>query len=83
MIKRGISANIIEETLKEKFIDGSEIETGLELARKKLDILVKRKIDSPKIKSKIFSFLISRGYDYDSCQNILSKLLAGRELNNF
>lgn len=82
LIKRGISANIIEEMLKEKFVNGLEIETGLELARKKLDILVKRKADLPKIKSKIFAFLISRGYDYDSCQNILNKLLADWGLNN-
>lgn len=83
LIKRGISASIIEETLKEKFVGGSEIETGLELAHKKFNVLAKREVDPKKIKANIFSFLISRGYDYDSCQNILNRLLADRELSNF
>lgn len=83
LIKRGISADIISDVLNEKFSDESEIEKGMELAKKKLKQLIKRKIDSKKIQVNIYSFLVSRGYDYDSCKQIVEKLLREKDLIDF
>ena len=82
LIKRGISTNIIEEIIQEKFSGESEIEAGLELAAKKLRKIKNRKFESDKVKSNIFSFLISRGYNYDACKKIFSLLFKDEDLNN-
>ena len=74
LIKRGITADIISEVIKEKFSEGLEIELGLELARKKLQKLIARNSDQKKMQSSIFNFLISRGYDYEACKEIYNKL---------
>jgi len=83
LIKRGISSKIIAEVIEEKFRGDSEIESGLELARKKLKKLINRKVDQKKIQSSIYSFLVSRGYDYELCKQIFSKLFEGDELSDF
>jgi regulatory protein len=83
LIKRGVSSKIITEVIEEKFSGDSEIESGLELARKKLKKLINRKVDQKKIQSSIYSFLVSRGYDYELCKQIFSKLFEGDELSDF
>ena len=52
-----------------------EIDAGLEIARKKLKKLVNRNIDSKKIQTSIYSFLIARGYDYDFVNRFLEDYL--------
>lgn len=83
LIKRGVSSKIIAEVIEEKFSNDLEIESGLELARKKLKKLINRKVDQKKIQSSIYSFLVSRGYDYDLCKQIYTKLFEDDELSDF
>jgi len=82
LIKRGVSSKIIAEVIEEKFSNDLEIESGLELARKKLKKLINRKVDQKKIQSSIYSFLVSRGYDYDLCKQIFTKLFNDEELGD-
>ena len=83
LIKRGVSSQVIAEVIDEKFNSESEIESGLELARKKLKKLMNRKLDQKKIQTGIYSFLVSRGYDYDLCKQIYAKLFQEEELSDF
>jgi regulatory protein len=83
LIKRGVSSKVIGDVITEKFSGESEIEAGLELARKKLKKLLNRNIEHKKIQSSIYSFLISRGYDYDLCKQIFAKLFKDEELSDF
>lgn len=83
LIKRGVSSKIIADVIEEKFSSESEIESGLELARKKFKKLINRKVDQKKIQSSIYSFLVSRGYDYELCRQIFAKLFEGDELSDF
>lgn len=82
LIKRGLSHKIIDETISKKFSDEDEIANGLELARKKLKKLLGRKLDQKKIQNGIYSFLVSRGYDYDLCKQIFEKLKIDANLSD-
>lgn len=82
LMKRGVTSQIISSVIEEKFSGESEIEAGLELARKKLKNLTNRKVDQKKIQTNIYSFLVSRGYDYDACKQIISRLFKEDELIN-
>ena len=82
LIKRGVSSKIIAEVIEEKFSNDLEIESGLELARKKLKKLINRKLDQKKIQTSIYSFLVSRGYDYDLCKQSFTKLFNDEELGD-
>lgn len=83
LIKRGVSSKVIADVIEEKFSNDLEIESGLELARKKLKKLINRKLDQKKIQTGIYSFLVSRGYDYDLCKQIFAKLFQDEELSDF
>lgn len=83
LIKRGVSSKVIADVIEDKFSHDSEIESGLELARKKLKKLINRKVDQKKIQTSIYSFLVSRGYDYDLCKQIFTKLFNDEELSDF
>ena len=82
LIKRGVASNLIAGVIDEKFSDDLEMESGLELARKKLKKLIDRKTDQKKIQTGIYSFLISRGYSYDLCKQIFNKLFKDEELGD-
>jgi len=83
LIKRGVSSRVIADVIEEKFSNDLEIESGLELARKKLKKLINRRLDQKKIQTSIYSFLVSRGYDYDLCKQIYAKLFQDEELSDF
>jgi regulatory protein len=83
LIKRGVTSKIISDVIEEKFSGEEEIDVGLELARKKLKKLTNRKIDQKKIETSIYSFLFSRGYDYDLCKQIFAKLFKDKDLSDF
>jgi regulatory protein len=82
LIKRGVSSSVISDVIEEKFSGDFEIDAGLELARKKLKKLLNRKYDQKKIQTSIFSFLVSRGYEYELCKQIFAKLFSEEELSD-
>jgi len=74
LYKRGITREIIYRVIEEKFTSGNELDNALELGRKKLKIIRTRKIDSDKVRTKLYSFLLSKGYDYDVCKKAVEIL---------
>lgn len=82
LIKKGLPSKIISAVIEEKFSAESEIDAGLELARKKLKKLISRNLDHKKIQVSIYSFLVSRGYDYDLCKQIFVQLFKDEGLSD-
>lgn len=82
LMKRGVSSKVIADVIEEKYNSDSEIESGLELARKKFKKLQTRNIDQKKIQASIYSFLVSRGYNYDLCKQIYAKLFEDEQLSD-
>lgn len=75
LFKRGIDRKIIDseiELLNDEYLN----ENALEIAKKKLKILSKRGTEKEKIKTKLFSFLLSKGYDYETVKNIIYNVLS-------
>ena len=75
LIKKGISRDVIEEKLC-KIDKSSEKDTAKELAEKKLRIIKKSENDTYKISSKIYRFLISKGYTYDIVKEVVKDVMS-------
>lgn len=80
LIKKGISEDIINNTLSEISSEDEE-EVALKLAEKKLKVLCKNEGNINKIKSKLNTFLISKGYNFDTIKSVVNKLEIREEKN--
>lgn len=80
LIKKGISEDIINSTLSEISSEDEE-EVALKLAEKKLKVLCKNEGNINKIKSKLNTFLISKGYNFDTIKSVVNKLEIREEKN--
>jgi len=80
LIKKGISEDMINSILSE--ISSEDEETvALKLAEKKLKVLCKSEGNINKIKSKLNTFLISKGYNFDTIKSVVNKLEIREEKN--
>lgn len=73
LIKKGINDNIIEEEISN--IDREdEREGAYSLAIKKYNTIAKREDDKFKLSQKLYRFLLSKGYDYDTVSYVVKKI---------
>jgi regulatory protein len=80
LIKKGISEDVINSILNE--IPSEDEETvALKLAEKKLKVLCKNEGNINKIKSKLNTFLISKGYNFDTIKLVVNKLEINEDEN--
>lgn len=80
LMKRGIDQQIVSEVLHEKFPEGNDFDSAIELARKKFKTLTKRNLEEKKLKQKLYAFLSSRGYDYAISKEAVDKIIGeGKE----
>ena len=75
LYKRGVDREIISRIIEEKFPNGNELDSALELGKKKMKLIQARKSETEKLKSKLYSFLISKGYDYEICKRAVEILI--------
>ena len=75
LIKRGINGEIISQILLDKFPDGNNLHSAIELAEKKYNSLIFRKPEKKKMKEKLFSYLFSKGYDYETSKEAVESLI--------
>jgi len=76
LVKRGISADIISAVLLEKFPNEvDEFELAFRLAEKKYNSLKSRNLEKVKLVKKIYSFLLSKGYNFDVSKRVVDKIL--------
>ena len=75
LFNKGVSASIIDEVFQ--YFD-SELDqnlAALELAKKKYENLKKRESDNQKLKQKLISFLLSRGFEYEVSAEAVNKII--------
>lgn len=74
LINKGVDINLIEKNMN-YFVNGEEEEQGAKvLAEKKLKVLAKRQIDSFKLKQKLYSYMLGRGYDWDCSKKVVDEV---------
>ena len=73
LFKKGIERKIVENVLQNIDADLS-FEQALELARRKKIAFLRKEKDKRKLKSKIFSFLSSRGYEAGMILRVLKEI---------
>jgi regulatory protein len=73
LFAKGVSRDIIIDVLDEKG-DIDETDVALNLANKKMKLISRKNQDKWKIKQKIYSFLLSRGYDYETIEKVLNNI---------
>jgi regulatory protein len=74
LYKKGIPKETIEEALT-KYSAGHESEIVKELAEKKLKNLVLRENDKRKVKQKLLTYLLGKGFSYETVFNTVEKIL--------
>jgi len=73
LFKRGIDRKIIDKVLLN--VDSQlSYDQAMELAQRKMISLRRKELDEKKLKSKIFSFLSSRGFESDMIMKVLNEL---------
>lgn len=72
LYNRGIDRRIIDEKLS-VITDEDELEKAFELSQKKLKTL--SNIDPLKKKMKLYNFLINKGFDYDTVNKVVSRVI--------
>ncbi|PRR81952.1 recombination regulator RecX [Clostridium vincentii] len=74
LIRKGIDPNEIEDNLT-NINKEQEKDVALELVKKKYSQLVNREKDIYKISSKLYRFLVGRGYDYTLAKDVIKKTM--------
>ena len=72
--QRGISQEIIDKVLEVKSAQ-TELDNAQMLAEKKLSSLNSRNVDKKKIVQRLYSFLLSKGFDFDVIKAVVNKVL--------
>jgi regulatory protein len=75
LIKRGINFDLISQVIKEKFPEGNKLNNAIALAEKKMKTLSKYDLERRKLAERIYSYLSSRGYDYQTSKEAVEKVL--------
>lgn len=75
LFKRGVNREIISRIINEEFSDSNQFDNAFKLAGKKYKALLKGNTSSEKMHSKLISFLITRGYDYDIVKRAVNLIL--------
>ena len=75
LFSKGVSASIIDEVINSFDSEVDQNEAALGLAKKKFEKLKLRESDERKLKQKIISFLLSRGFDYEVSSEVVSKII--------
>jgi regulatory protein len=74
LFKRGVASKLIDEILCERRTE-SDYESAIKLAKKKYEVLLKRKLEPKELRNKLSTYLFSKGFDYELIKDICNKLL--------
>lgn len=76
---KGIPKETIEKALETLSSSSVEEDSCLKLAEKKYAQLVKRETDPYKLKNKLYTFLMGKGYSYELINSTLAKIMENNE----
>ena len=79
LLHKGVDKEVLNEALESLKDSSLEEDTCFKLAKKKYDQLNKREQDPFKLKSKLYTFLAGKGYEYDLISSTLRKILTEDE----
>lgn len=74
LIQKGVSEEIIEDGLA-NISDEDEVDSALELAKRKYKSLTRLESDSRKVYNKLCSYLLRRGYKYENIKKVVSQIV--------
>lgn len=74
LYNKGISSKIVDEVLS-KVDNQEDINLAMELAEKKFNQLKNTNADKKKYYQKLSVFLVARGFDFDTCREVCSRIL--------
>lgn len=75
LFAKGVNQSAINDLFDSFFREESDFELAKQLAKKKLNQLIKRGTEQNKYYNKISAYLISKGIDFETCREVCSKLL--------
>lgn len=75
LTQKGISKDIIDEELS-KLNKDNEKDAAFNIAKKKFHILKKKENDNYKISSKLYRYLVSKGYGYDVINDVVKEVMS-------
>ncbi len=73
LFRKGIPAGMIDEIINKE--DPSSLDNAEALAKKKLKVLSGRNYEKRVLSSKLYSYLLSKGYEYDIIREVIKKLI--------
>lgn len=76
---KGIPKEIIEKALETLSSSSVEEDSCLKLAEKKYALLIKKETDAYKLKNKLYTFLMGKGYSYELINSTLRKVMDSNE----
>jgi regulatory protein len=74
LIKKGIKSNLISEVLNSKISNSENFENALAVGKKKYESLKNRNLEPKELKNKLSTFLLSRGFDYETIKEVNEKI---------
>lgn len=80
LIKKGINRNIIKNEIAKIEENNFEYESALKSVQKKIHQLKNRGIEGNELNRKIYSYLASKGYDYDVINKIVNEFKLNQDL---
>jgi len=73
--QKGISKEVLDEVLETMETGSIEEESCVKLAEKKFREIQKKEVDRYKQKSKLYSFLAGKGYDYETINSVIRRVM--------
>lgn len=74
LIKRGLNQSLINKISREQ-TDESDNDNAIRVAKNKIEVLTKRKLEPKELRNKLSAYLFSKGFDYDLIKTVVDKLL--------
>jgi regulatory protein len=73
LFKRGVASKLIDEILNDRPRE-KDFENAMKVAKKKFEILLKRKLEPKELRNKLSTYLFSKGFEYELIKEICNKL---------
>ena len=74
LFKRGVASKLIDETLNDHPVE-SDLDSAMKLAKKKYEVLMKRKLEPKDLRNKLSVYLFSKGFEYDLIREVSDRLI--------
>ena len=74
LIKRGLDSKLIDKILSEQYSE-SDYDNASTVAKKKVEVLTKRNLGKKELRTKLSTYLFSKGFDYELIKDVVDQIL--------